>query len=72
MTSTSALLIGSMGELKPVATLLFWLYFTDAAILIGGEANSEIEKAAVETGHLDVKRPEGRHSGGTASDTNAS
>lgn len=60
------------GELEPVATLLLWLYFTGAAILIGGEANSEIEKAAVETGHLDVRRPEGRHSGGTASDTNAS
>jgi membrane protein len=34
--------------LQPVATLLLWLYFTGAAILIGGEANSEIEKAAVE------------------------
>jgi membrane protein len=39
------------GELKPVATLLLWPYFTGAAILIGGEANSEIEKSAAESGH---------------------
>jgi membrane protein len=32
--------------LKPVAALLLWLYFTGAAIFIGGELNSEIEKAA--------------------------
>jgi len=44
------------GELAPVATLLLWLYFTGAAILIGGEANSEIEKAAAE-GHPDRRRP---------------
>jgi membrane protein len=43
------------GELEPVATLLLWLYFTGAAILIGGEANSEIEKAAAE-GRPDVRR----------------
>jgi membrane protein len=36
------------GGLEPVATLLLWLYFTGAAILIGGEANSELEKAAAE------------------------
>ena len=53
------------GELEPVATLLLWLYFTGAAILIGGEANSEIEKAASEAGHPDVRRPEERRSGGT-------
>jgi membrane protein len=58
--------------LKPVATLLLWLYFTGAAILIGGESNSEIEKAAAEAGHSDVRRPEERRSGGTGSDTNAS
>jgi membrane protein len=34
------------GGVAPVATLLLWLYFTGAAILIGGEANSEIEKSA--------------------------
>jgi membrane protein len=35
------------GGLNAVATLLMWLYITGAAIFIGGEANSEIEKAAV-------------------------
>jgi membrane protein len=60
------------GELEPVATLLLWLYFTGAAILIGGEANSEIEKAASEAGHPDVRRPDERRSGGTASDGNDS
>ncbi len=34
------------GPLEGVAMLLLWLYFTSAAILIGGEMNSEIEKAA--------------------------
>ncbi len=34
------------GPLEGVATLLLWFYFTSAAILIGGEMNSEIEKAA--------------------------
>ncbi len=43
------------GGLNAVATLLFWLYLTGAAIFIGGEANSEIEKAAAEAGHADVR-----------------
>jgi membrane protein len=43
------------GPLKQAAVLLLWLYFTSAAILIGGEANSEIEKAAAEAGHADVR-----------------
>jgi membrane protein len=34
------------GGLSAVVALLLWLYFTSAAIFIGGEANSEIEKAA--------------------------
>ena len=34
------------GALNAVVALLLWLYFTGAAIFIGGEANSEIEKAA--------------------------
>ncbi len=34
------------GQLNGVAMLLMWLYFTSAAVLIGGELNSEIEKAA--------------------------
>ena len=59
------------GSLKPAAVLQLWLYLTSAAILIGGEANSEIEKAATEAGHADVRRPEERRSGGTASQADA-
>lgn len=33
-------------QLNGAATLLLWFYFTSAAVLIGGEMNSEIEKAA--------------------------
>ncbi len=36
----------SFGRLSGVAMLLVWLYLVNAAILIGGEMNSEIEKAA--------------------------
>jgi membrane protein len=54
--------------LKPMATLLVWLYLTGAAIFIGGEVNSEIEKAASEAGHTDVRRVGERRSGGTGSD----
>jgi membrane protein len=59
------------GGLEPVATLLLWLYLTGAAILIGGEVNSEIEKAAAEAGHSDVRKPGERRSGGAASDTSS-
>ena len=52
------------GGLNAVATLLLWLYLTGAAIFIGGEANSEIEKAAAEAGHSDVRGPGERRSGG--------
>jgi len=51
------------GGLNPVATLLLWLYLTGAAIFIGGEANSEIEKAAAEAGHGDVRAADERRSG---------
>lgn len=34
------------GSLNAVVTLLMWLYLTGAAIFIGGETNSAIEKAA--------------------------
>lgn len=37
---------GSYGPLNGVAMLLLWLYVTNGAILIGGEMNSEIQKAA--------------------------
>ena len=35
----------SYGGLNGVAMLLLWLYVTNGAILIGGEMNSEIQKA---------------------------
>lgn len=36
----------SFGHLNGVAMLLLWLYIANGSILIGGEMNSEIEKAA--------------------------
>lgn len=36
----------SYGHLNGAIMLLLWLYFSNSAILIGGEMNSEIEKAA--------------------------
>jgi membrane protein len=42
------------GHLNGVAMLLLWLYVSNGAILIGGEMNSEIEKAAGKR----VTRPE--------------
>jgi membrane protein len=38
------------GRVAPAVSLLVWLYVTSAAVLIGGEMNSEIEKAAAEGG----------------------
>jgi membrane protein len=43
------------GSLGAVIILMLWLYFTGAAILIGGEINSEIENAAAERGAPDAK-----------------
>jgi len=43
------------------------LYLTGAVIFIGGEANSEIEKAAAEAGHRDVREAGERRSGGEGS-----
>ena len=40
------------GGLNAVATILMWLYITGAAIFIGGEANSEIAKAAFAADHV--------------------
>jgi membrane protein len=57
--------------LKPVVAVLLWLYLTGAAIFIGGEANSEIEKAAAEGGGPDVRRLGERRSGGDGSEDNA-
>ena len=60
---SSADLWGTEGGCCPSALALFH----GAAILIGGEANSEIENAAAEGRHGDVRRTEERRSGGTAS-----
>lgn len=49
--------------LSAVATLLLFFYFTGAAIFIGGEVNSEIEKAAAEAGDKDVRARDGERSG---------
>jgi membrane protein len=40
------------GHLNGVVMLLLWLYVSNGAILIGGEMNSEIEKAAAERGAI--------------------
>ena len=44
------------GQLNSVIMFLLWLYVTNGAILIGGEMNSEIEKAAVERGQAHDRR----------------
>lgn len=43
------------GTLGAVIVLMLWLYFTGAAILIGGEVNSEIENAAAVDGDPNAK-----------------
>jgi membrane protein len=43
------------GSLGAVIVLLFWLYITAMAMLIGGEINSEIEDAAAKRGHPEAK-----------------
>jgi membrane protein len=55
------------GGLNAVVELLLWLYFTGAAILIGGEANSEIEKAATTARRSGVGDLGERRSGGEGS-----
>ena len=43
------------GSLGAVIILMLWFYFTGAAILIGGEINSEIENALAKQGAPDAK-----------------
>ncbi|MGA9996052.1 MAG: YihY/virulence factor BrkB family protein [Pyrinomonadaceae bacterium] len=43
------------GSLGAVIILMLWFYLTGAAILIGGEINSEIENAAAKAGAKDAK-----------------
>lgn len=43
------------GSLGAVIILMLWLYFTGAAVLIGGEVNSEIEHAAAQQGEPEAK-----------------
>jgi membrane protein len=49
--------------LSDIASLLLWFYLTGAAIFIGGEVNSEIEKAAAEDRHKDASATNGERSG---------
>jgi len=43
------------GSLGAVIVLMLWLYFTGAAILIGGEVNSEVENMEAKAGAPDAK-----------------
>jgi membrane protein len=43
------------GSLGAVIILMLWFYLTGAAILIGGEINSEVENAAAEAGEPEAK-----------------
>jgi membrane protein len=58
------------GGLNAAVTLLLWLYFTGAAIFIGGEVNPEIEKAAAKAHRADVGGSVERRSGGEGSPGN--
>ena len=58
------------GSLGAVIVLMLWLFFTGAAVLIGGQVNAEIEHAAAEAGAPGAKaRGEKREGNGTAAQT---
>jgi len=44
------------GSLGAVIVLMLWFYFTGAAILIGGEINSDLEDEAAKEGEPDAKK----------------
>ena len=48
------------GSLGAVIVLMLWFYFTGAAILIGGEVNSDIEPAAAREGAPEAKKAGGK------------
>jgi membrane protein len=50
------------GSLGAVIILMLWLFFTGAAVLIGGEVNAVIEHAAAEAGAPDAKAKGEKHS----------
>ncbi|HEY0384738.1 MAG TPA: YhjD/YihY/BrkB family envelope integrity protein, partial [Pyrinomonadaceae bacterium] len=43
------------GSLGALIIMMLWFYLTGAAILIGGEINSEVENAAAEAGAPEAK-----------------
>lgn len=45
------------GSLGAVIVLLLWLYLSGIAILVGGEVNSEIRKAAARAGVAEARQP---------------
>jgi uncharacterized BrkB/YihY/UPF0761 family membrane protein len=57
--STESSVAHSAGQyvvrLRANLILMLWLFFTGAAVLIGGEVNAEIEHAADEAGVADAK-----------------
>ncbi len=51
------------GSLGAVIILMLWLFFTGAAVLIGGEVNAEIEHEAAEAGVPDANAPGEKQAG---------
>jgi membrane protein len=57
----------SYGHLSSVVMLLLWLYVSNGAILIGGEMNSEIEKAGAQCSADPQEQPVGQERSGDRS-----